>query len=126
MKNLLEASLDADAISQEGGMIHTHWCVRVDHDEENNDESARPLGERFKERLKVPLPIYDHFNTTGHHGYIDNLNIVCRKAHNLTKAIKDALFTRVNDPFLNRNIDKYNLLHVWEDVLFKTPELKLK
>ena len=33
---------------------------------------------------------------------------------------------RVNDPSLNRNIGKYYLPHIWDEVLHKTSELKLK
>ena len=40
--------------------------------------------------------------------------------------IKEALYIRVNDPSLNRNVGKYHLLHVWDEVLFNTSELKLK
>ena len=41
-------------------------------------------------------------------------------------AIKEAILIRVNDPSLNRNIGKYHLPHIWDDVLHKTSELKLK
>ena len=40
--------------------------------------------------------------------------------------IKEALYIRVNDPSLNRNVGKYHLPHVWDEVLFNTSELKLK
>ena len=49
-----------------------------------------------------------------------------REDQNLTRAIKEALFIRVNDPFLNRNIGKYHLPHIWDEGLHKTSELKLK
>ena len=32
----------------------------------------------------------------------------------------------VNNPFLNRNIGKYHLPHIWDEVLLNTSELKLK
>ena len=40
--------------------------------------------------------------------------------------IKEALYIRVNDPSLNRNVGKYHLPHVWDNVLVNTSELKLK
>ena len=49
--------------------------------------------------------------------------IVGREDQNLTRAIKEALFIRVNDPFLNRNIGKYHLPHIWDEVLHTTSEL---
>ena len=42
------------------------------------------------------------------------------------RAIKEALYIRVNNPSLNRNIGKYHLPHIWDEVLFNTSELKLK
>ena len=45
---------------------------------------------------------------------------------NLMRTIKEALYIRVNDPSLNRNVGKYHLPHVWDEVLFNTSELKLK
>ena len=49
-----------------------------------------------------------------------------REEQNLMRAIKEALYIRVNNPSLNRNIGKYHLPHIWDEVLFNTSELKLK
>ena len=92
----------------------------------NTLESPRTFEERFKEHLKAPSPIYDHFNTTGHHVTIQNFNIVGREDQNLNRLIKEALFVRVNNPSLNENIGKYHLPHIWDEVLLNTPELKLE
>ena len=79
-----------------------------------------------KEHQKAPSPIFDHCNTSGHKVTINNFTIVGREDQNLTRAIKEALFIRVNDPSLNRNIGKYHLPHIWDEVLHTTSELKLK
>ena len=42
----------------------------------------------------------------------------------MSRAIKEAIYIRVNNPTLNRNIGKYNLTHIWNKVLFAIPELK--
>ena len=89
-------------------------------------ESSRTFGERFKEHLKAPSPIYDHFNTTGHNITIENLYIVGREDQNVNRLIKEALFIRVNNPSLNKNICKYHLPHIWDEALINTSELKLK
>ena len=57
---------------------------------------------------------------------ITNFSIVGREDHNLKRAIKEAVFIRVNDPSLNRNIGKYHLPHIWDEVLNTTSEFKLK
>ena len=70
-------------------------------------------------------PIHDHCNISGHKADINNFSIIGREDQNLTRAIKEALFIRVNDPSLNRNIGKYHLPHIWDEVLHKTSKLQL-
>ena len=41
------------------------------------------------------------------------------------RTVKEALYIRVNDPSLNKNVGKYHLSHVWDEVLFNTSELKV-
>ena len=67
-------------------------------------ESSRTFGERFKEHQKAPSPIFDHSNITGHQVTIENFNIVGREDQNLSRTIKEALYIRVNNQSLNRNI----------------------
>ena len=125
IKNLLMTPKDKDPIQKQSGVIYRYQCDRVNCDEVYIEESSRTFGERFKEHLKRPSPIYDHSNITGHNVTLNNFNIVGREDLNQMRTIKEALYIRVNDPSLNRNVGKYNLLHVWE-VLFNTSELKLK
>ena len=91
------------------------------------DESIvhRPFPERFKEHLKAPSPIHDHLNISGLAVTIDNFSILGRgpKPH---ENQKEALYIRVNNPFLNRNIGKYHLPHIWDEVLLNISELNLK
>ena len=126
IKTLLMAPKDKDPILRKSGVIYRFKCGRVDCDEEYIGESSRSFGERFKEHQKAPSPIYDHSNISGHQVTIENFNIVGREDHNLSRAIKEALYIRVNNPSLNRNIGKFHLPHIWDEVLFNTSELKLK
>ena len=126
IKNLLMTPKDKDPIQKQSGVIYRYQCDRVDCDEEYIGESSRTFGERFKEHLKPPSPIYDHSNITGHNVTINNFNIVGREDLNQMRTIKEALYIKVNDPSLNRNVGKYHLPHVWDEVLFNTSELKLK
>ena len=64
--------------------------------------------------------------TTGYSTTIDNYSIVGREDQNLIITIKEAIYIRVNSPFLNKNIGKYHLPHIWDEVLFNISELKLK
>ena len=126
IKNLLMAPKDKDPMMKKSGVIYSYKCGRVQCDEEYIGESSRTFGERFKEHQKAPSPIFDHFNNTGHNITVENFNIVGREDQNLKRAIKDALYIRVNNPSLNRNVVKYHLPHIWDEVLFNIPELKLK
>ena len=126
IKNLLMAPKDQDAIEKKSGVIYRYQCDRVECDEEYIGESSRTFGERFKEHLKAPSPIYDHQKITGHNVTLDNFSIVGREDQNLCRWIKETLYIRVNNPSLNKNIGKYNLPHIWDEVLHNTSEVKLK
>ena len=126
IKGLLMTPKDKDHITMKCGIIYRFKCQRVDCDDEYIGESSRTFVERFKEHLKAPSPINDHQNITGHDATIQNFSIVGREDQNLIRAIKEAIYIRVNKPSLNRNIGKYHLPHIWDEVLNNIPELKLK
>ena len=120
------APKDKDPITNKSGVIYRFKCSEDGCEEEYIGESARTFAERFKEYQKSPSPIHDHCNISGHKADINNFSIIGREDQNLTRAIKEALFIRVNDPSLNRNIGKYHLPHIWDEVLHKTSKLQLK
>ena len=126
IKDLLMAPKDRDLITQKSGIIYRYKCDRVECDDEYIGESARTFGERFKEHLKHPSPIFDHNNITGHDTTINNFSVVGREDNNLMRLIKEAIYIRVNNPSLNKDIGKYHLPHVWDKVLNNITELKLK
>ena len=109
------APKDKDPITKERGIICRYKCYRVEFDNEYIGLSSRAFGERFREHLKTPSPIYDHFNITSHSTTIDNFSIVGREDQNLIRAIKEAIYIRVNNPSLNKNIGKYHLPHIWDE-----------
>ena len=118
IKHLLVAPKDKHHITTKSGIIYRFKCDRMGCDEEYIGESSRTFGERFKEHLKVPSPIYDHFNTTGHTTTLDNFSIVRREDQNLIRLMKEAIYIRVNNPFLNKIICKCHLPHIRDEVLF--------
>ena len=126
IKGHLMTPKDIDHITKKSGIIYRFKCQKVDCDDEYIGESSRTFGERLKELQKAPSPIHDHHNITGHDITIQNFSIVGREDHNLIRAIKEAIYIRVNNPPLNRNIGKYHLPHIWDEVLNNIPELKLK
>ena len=42
------------------------------------------------------------------------------------RTIKEALYIRVNNPSLNRNIGKYHLPYIWDEVVLNISDLNLK
>ena len=109
IKDLLMTPKDKDSITNKSGVIYRFKCSKDGCEEEYIGESARTFAERFKEHQKSPSPIHDHCNISGHKADINTFSIIGREDQNLTRAIKEALFIRVNDPSLNRNIGKYHL-----------------
>ena len=126
IKSLLMAPKDNDLINSKSGVIYRYQCNEQGCGEEYIGESGRTFAERFKEHQKPLSPIFDHCNTSGHKININKFTIVGREDQNLTRAIKEVVLIRVNDPSLKRNIGKYHLPHIWDEVLHRTSELKLK
>ena len=126
IKDELVAPKDQDHLTKKSGIIYRYKCDRLECDEEYVGETARTFGERYKEHLKAPSPIYNHYNISGHNITLNNFSIVGREEQNLSRLIKESMFIRVNNPSLNKNIGKYHLPHIWDEVLINNKELKLK
>ena len=126
LKEELVASKDKDHITKKSGVIYRFKCNRLECDEEYIGETSRTFGERYREHLKAPSPIHDHSNISGHTTSLDNFSIVGREEQNLSRLIKESMYIRVNGPSLNKNIGKFHLPHLWDEVLNNSRELKLK
>ena len=61
-------------------------------------ESGRTLGERIKEHVKTPSPIFHHQTASGHRTTMDNFKILGREENNMARTIKEAMFIRVQQP----------------------------
>ena len=79
IKNLLMAPKGQDPMKKRSRVIYRYKCNRVECDDEYIGESSRTFEERFKEHLKAPSPIFDHYKTTGHQVSIENFSIVGRE-----------------------------------------------
>ena len=125
IRQLLVHPKDKDNILKKSGVIYRYTCGRVDCEDEYIGESGRTFAERFREHLRSPSHIYDHYKTTGHEVFLDNFSIVGRDDQSMTRTIREAMLIRVNDPSLNRNIGKYQLPYIWNEVLVRSLELQL-
>ena len=93
-------------------MIYWFKYDKIDCEEEYIGESSRTSGERYREHLKAPLPIYEHQNNTGHTTSLENIKMIGREGYNIGRTVKEVMYIKVNNPTLNRNIGKYNLPHL--------------
>ena len=100
-------------------------CDDITCGEEYIGQTSRSLGERYKEHLKQPSSIHVHIQQTGHNTTTNNFIIIGREDRDLARTIKEAIYIRVNNPMLNRNVGKYNCSHLWDRVLFNTPGLEI-
>ena len=125
LKNILVPPKDKDSMANKNSVIYSYSCGSIDYDEEYVGESGRTFGERFREHLKAPSPIFGHQNISGHETSMENFQHVGREENSLARTIKEAMYIRVKNPTLNRNIGKYNLPHIWDRVLLTIPELKI-
>ena len=58
-------------------------------------------------------------------GFCVHNTIIGREGQDFTRLIKESIFIRINNPTLNRNIGKFQLSHIWDKVLFSTPNIKV-
>ena len=121
IKQILMKPKDTDPKDSKSGLI----CPQIDCNEEYIGETGRTLGEIRREHLKQPSPIHRYSQALGHLIDDNNFNIIGREDWGQARTIKESIYIRVNNPTLNQNIGKYNLNHIWDRVLFKTPGLKL-
>ena len=105
------APKDKDNKRQRNGVIYQFKCPHSNCLEEYIRESGRSFGDRLKEHLRASSHIHQHRLTTGHPVSLEYFTIVYRESQGITRTIKEAMFICVNDPFLNRNLGKYQLPH---------------
>ena len=125
MKQLLVKLKDQDPKEQKKGVIYSYQCGEISCDEEYIGETSMTLGERYREHHKEPYPIHVHNLQSGHSSIPANFSIIWREDQGLARTIKEAIYIRVNNPTLNKNIGKFNFNHIWDRVLLNTPGLKI-
>ena len=79
LKNILVSPKDEDKITNKNCVIYSYSRGSIDCGEEYIGESGRSFGERYKEHLKAPSPIFQHQSTSGHETSINNFKIIGRE-----------------------------------------------
>ena len=75
-------------------------------------ELGRTFGDQLKKHLRAPSPIHQHRHSTEHPVSPNCFTIVDTESQGVTRNIKGSMYIQVNDPSLNRNLGKYQLLHL--------------
>ena len=117
---------DKDPKANQTGVIYQYQCPHINCSSSYIGESGRSLGERVKEHLKAPSPIHLHSATSGHPLDPNQFNIVHKEVNSQSRTIKEAMFICIQDPPLNRNLGKYQLLHIWDQLLHASPMFHCK
>ena len=91
LKNILVSPKDEDKITNKNCVIYSYSCGSIDCGEEYIGESGRSFGERYKEHLKAPSPIFQHQSSSGHETSIDNFKIIGREDNSLARTIKESI-----------------------------------
>ena len=74
--------------------------------------------------LQSPSPIHLHSTTTGHPMDPEQFSIVHKEVNSQSRTMKEAMFIWIQDPTLNRNLGKYQLPHIWDQLLMASPTLQ--
>ena len=128
IKDLLVAPKDKEHITKKSGIIYRYTCDRLECNEVYIGELAWTFGERFRENLKAPSPIYDHSNITGHTTTLENFSVMGREDQNLTRLITESMYIRINNPSLNRKYRQIpSVTHMeWGSVKEHRTQTKIK
>ena len=123
--NYLVQPKDKDPKEKKSGVSYYNQCPAIDCGDEHIGETSRTLEKQCKEYPRELSPIQVHRQLTGHQTTPHNFNILGREGQDLTRLIKEAIFIRISNPTLNKNIGKFQLSYIWDRVLFSTPNLKV-
>ena len=126
LRTLLGNPKDKDPKTNKSGIIYHYKCPHITCPDAYIGESGRALGDQVKEHLKAPSPIHQHSTTTVHPLDPDQFNIVHKEVCSHSRTIKEAMFICIHDPTLNRNLGKYQLLHIWDHLLQASATLLVK
>ena len=92
LKNILVSPKDPDKITNKNSVIYSYSCGSIDCGEEYIGESGRTFGERYKEHLKAPSPIFQHQSIIDHETSIENFKIIGREDNSLARTIKESIY----------------------------------
>ena len=89
-------------------------------------ESGRIFKDRFRDHNREPSPVYLHRVHSGHPPPTEqDVDILAQEPNATKRLFKEAMFIRVHNPILNRNVGKYQLPHIYDNLIKHNEELKI-
>ena len=121
LRNILVSPKDKDPKHSKQDVIYHIPCNYPSCDSCYIGETGRVLGERIKDHISDNnSSIKQHHMDTGHplpNPQDKDIKIINVESNSFKRKIKEAIYIQVNDPPLNRNIGKYNLPPIYEQLL---------
>ena len=111
-----------DPIDRKTGSIYWYQCGELACNEEYIGLTSRDLCTKIQGVPEGSLthPCTQHPGRTQHHPW--KLQHYRGGGPWPSQNYQGAVYIRGNNPTLNRNVGKYNLHHIWNRVLFNTPD----
>ena len=107
-------------------MTYRFKCTQAGCEEEYNEESGRTFADRLQEHLRAPSPIYNMVSLLDTVSMWTVFPLWVGRHLAITRSNKEAMFIRVKDPSLNRDLGKFQIPHIWNEVLHVTPTFLFK
>ena len=121
IRNALVKPKDKDNKSKKCGAIYQIVCPEDSCNVSYVGETGRTLQERVRDHLQPPSAVHAHHTGQGHPPpSMDNVSILDREPLKFKRFIKESIYIRAIDPNLNKNIGKFDLPHVWDNVINKS------
>ncbi len=81
-------------------------------------ETGRSVEERFAGHIRGQSAVHSHLNESQHTSPdLHDVQVLCKESNEIKRKIKEALYIKVNDPELNRNIGKYTIPDLYDKIL---------
>ena len=125
LRTVLGNPKDKDPTTNQTGVIYKYQCPHINCHSSYIGESGRSLGERIKEHFKAP-PYTSTVPPQGHPMDPNQFSIVHKEVNMQSRTIKEAMFICIQDPPLNQNLGKYQLPHIWDQLLQASPMFQHK
>ncbi len=121
LKSQLVSPKDKDPKEKKANCIYGISCGEVACSAKYIGESGRTLEERIKDHTsQASSALHQHMTVTGHPiptVMDDNIQVITTESNIAKRRIIEAMYIKVNDPSMNRNVGKSEIPDIYDNVL---------